>query len=60
MKTKDALTGMLGALVQRSKLTERLVKALNHMDMPRAVSIVSSFIPLDELEEMVKFQEDRS
>ncbi len=48
---------MLKAIDRRSALTDRLIAALDRFDMDEAVGIVSSFIPLDELEEMVQFQE---
>lgn len=44
-------------LDRRSDLTVRLAKALAHIDRDRAIGIVSSFIPLDELEGIVEFQE---
>jgi hypothetical protein len=52
-----ARRGLAKALDRRASLTERLVKALGHLPVEQRVSIVSSFIPLDELEEVVKFQE---
>lgn len=54
MKT---VSDMLSALDQRCLLTERLVTALDRFDMDEAVGIVSSFIPLAELEDLVIFQE---
>jgi hypothetical protein len=51
---------MYDAIQRRVDLTERLIVALNHLPQPRAVSIVSSFIPLRDLAKVVEFQEERS
>lgn len=48
---------LIAALDRRAELTARLVKVLDHLHRNDALVIVSSFIPLDELEEVVKFQE---
>ena len=50
---------LLKTLDRRSNLTERLAAALAHLNRNIAIGIVASFIPLDELEEMVEFQENR-
>ncbi len=48
---------MMTALERRSALTNRLVAALEHLSQEAAVHVVSSFIDLDKLEEIVEFQE---
>ncbi len=44
-------------LDEREKLAERLYEALKHLPPLRIVSVVSSFIPMEELKEIVAFQE---
>ena len=48
---------MIATLKRRADLTERLVEALKHLSRDAAILVVSSFIGLDRLEEIVKFQE---
>lgn len=51
------LDSMTDAIRKRDGLTERLIQALEHLPQAQAVSIVSAFIPLNEFEDVVKFQE---
>lgn len=48
---------MIATLERRANLTKRLAKALEHLSQDAAILVVSSFISLDKLEEIVKFQE---
>jgi len=47
----------LPVIERRADLTKRLVAALKHLSRDAAVHVVSSFIGLDKLEEIVEFQE---
>ncbi len=51
---------MIATLERRSALTMRLVAALKHLPHVQQIGIVSSFIGLDHLEQVVEFQENRS
>lgn len=44
-------------LEERQALSDRLTKALAHLPIREQIFAISSFIPLDELKEMVAFQE---
>jgi hypothetical protein len=55
----DVLSRTIAALKRRADLTDRLVAALAHLDRDQAIAIVSSWIPLDELQDLVEFQENR-
>ncbi len=48
------------AIEKRVNLTERLIASLEHVTHAQAVAIVSSWIGLDQLEGIVKFQEGRN
>ena len=50
----------LDVLKKRTDLTERLVASLSHLHRDTAVAIVTSWIGLDRLQEIVEFQENRS
>lgn len=56
---KDDLRDVMDLLGKRSKLIVRLIKALQHLPLERQYAIVTSFIPIEQLEEIVKFQENR-
>ena len=42
---------------ERDELIRRLMKALEHLSRERQFSILTSFMSMDELHELVKFQE---
>lgn len=42
---------------KRDELIRRLLKALEHLSREQQFSILTSFMSLDELRELVKFQE---
>lgn len=48
---------MIKTLERRRDLTKRLNAALDHLSREAAILVVSSFISLDKLEEIVEFQE---
>lgn len=48
------------ALEQRRDVELRIMAALQHVPRDRAMSIIMSFIPLEELEDIADFQEGRS
>ena len=52
-----AMNNMIPTLERRADLAKRLAVALNHLSQEAAILVVSSFIGLDKLEEIVKFQE---
>lgn len=54
------MSTMVATLAKRASLSRRLAEALRHLPIDRQIDIVSSFIGLDSLEDIVKFQEDRS
>ena len=56
-RDKLAADKLSEALERRSELTERLSVALAHVDLDTMLSIITSFIPLDEIEKLVRFQE---
>lgn len=45
-------------ITHREELLRRLMKALEHLPYKTQMSIVASFIPLNDLERIVKFQEE--
>jgi hypothetical protein len=45
------------AIERRADLTRRLITSLQHIPHHMQLSIITSWIPLDQLEEIVKFQE---
>ncbi len=49
--------GLAAAFEKREKLTLRLISALSHKSHEEMIFIITSFIPLNELEEIVEFQE---
>lgn len=51
---------LIETLERRSKAEQRIVKALEHIRRERAMSIVMSFLPIEDLEEIADFQEGRS
>lgn len=44
-------------LKERDMLIRRLLKALEHLSRERQFSVLTSFMSLDELHKLVKFQE---
>ncbi len=50
---------MLETLHRRNMLVIRLIAALAHLPPDQRLSVTSSFIPLDKLQEIVEFQEGR-
>lgn len=59
MTGKTPLDDLNATIKRRDDLTVRLVAALAHLPVDRQLAIVSSFFSLDELEEIVRFQEKR-
>ncbi len=53
-------SGMMEAIKRRTNATERLFKALKHLPTGQQIAIITSFIPLDDLEEIADFQEHRN
>lgn len=51
---------ILKTLAEREELTQRMVRALEHLSVPHQISIICSFIPLSTLRRVVEFQERRN
>ncbi len=46
-------------LTKRSKLVTRLLKSLSHLEREHQFAILTSWLSLEDLEKLVKFQEER-
>ena len=53
----DVDSKLIGTILRREELSIRLMKALAYLPLNVQVSIILSWIPIDDLEKIVEFQE---